>query len=62
MLPKLIFFPSVKIITKKENIHMATTVLLAAAPIASLCKINKLIREFERTASRLYEMTIIKPS
>ena len=39
-----------------------SAVLLAAAPITSLCKINKLIREFERTASRLYEMTIIKPS
>ena len=38
-----------------------STVLLAAAPITSLCKINKLIREFEKTASRLYEMTIIKP-
>ena len=39
-----------------------SAVLLAVAPITSLCKINKLIREFERTASRLYEMTIIKPS
>ena len=39
-----------------------STVLLAASPITSLCKINKLIKEFERTASRLYEMTIIKPS
>ena len=39
----------------------SSTVLLAAAPITSLCKINKLIKEFERTASRLYEMTIIKP-
>ena len=39
-----------------------SAVLLAVAPITSLCKINKLISEFERTASRLYEMTIIKPS
>ena len=39
-----------------------STVLLAASPITSLCKINKLVKEFERTASRLYEMTIIKPS
>ena len=39
-----------------------STVLLAAAPITSLCKINKLVREFERTVSRLYEMTIIKPT
>ena len=39
-----------------------STVLLAASPITSLCKINKLVKEFERTASRLYEMTIIKIS
>jgi len=39
-----------------------STVLLAATPITSLCRINKLVKEFERTASRLYEMTIIKPS
>ena len=39
-----------------------STVLLAETPITSLCKINKLIKEFERTASRLYEMTIIKSS
>ena len=28
-------------------------------PINQLCQINKLSKEFERTASRLYEMTII---
>ena len=39
-----------------------SAVLLAATPITSLCRINKLVKEFERTASRLYEMTIIKPS
>jgi len=39
-----------------------STVLLAEAPITSLCKIKKLVKEFERTSSRLYEMTIIKPS
>jgi len=37
-----------------------SAVLLAAAPISSLCKINKLRKEFARTSSRLYEMTIIK--
>ena len=35
-------------------------VLLAASPITSLCKIDKLKKEFARTSSRLYEMTIIK--
>ena len=39
-----------------------SAVLLAATPITSLCRINNLVKEFERTASRLYEMTIIKPS
>ena len=37
-----------------------STVLLAEAPINTMCQINKLSKEFERTASRLYEMTIIK--
>ncbi len=37
-----------------------STVLLAAAPINSICVIKKLEKEFKRTASRLYEMTIIK--
>ena len=30
-------------------------------PINKLCKILNLKNEFERTASRLYEMTIIDP-
>ena len=37
-----------------------SAVLLAESPISSMCKIDKLSKEFERTASRLYEMTIIK--
>ena len=37
-----------------------SVVLLAQNPISSLCKIKSLSKEFERTASRLYEMTIIK--
>ncbi len=37
-----------------------STVLLANSPISSLCKIDKFKKEFARTASRLYEMTIIK--
>ena len=36
-----------------------SVVLLAAFPINQLCKIKNLAKEFERTASRLYEMTII---
>ena len=39
-----------------------SVVLLAESPIASLCRIKALSKEFDRTASRLYEMTIIKPS
>ena len=39
-----------------------STVLLASAPIAKLCKINRLLKEFKRTTSRLYEMTIINPN
>ena len=39
-----------------------SVVLLAEAPISSVCKIKKLSKEFERTESRLYEMTIIKTS
>jgi len=38
-----------------------SVVLLAETPIASLCKIDKLKKDFSRTASRLYEMTIIRP-
>ena len=37
-----------------------STVLLANSPISSLCKIDKFKKEFARTTSRLYEMTIIK--
>ena len=37
-----------------------STVILASCPISSLCKIKKFEKEFARTASRLYEMTIIK--
>ena len=37
-----------------------STVILAEAPINSMCQINQLSKEFERTASRLYQMTIIK--
>ena len=37
-------------------------VILASKPIAKLNNINSLLKEFERTTSRLYEMTIIKPN
>ena len=37
-----------------------SVVLLAENPISSLCQINNLSKEFERTASRLYEMTIVQ--
>ena len=36
-----------------------SVVILAEYPINQLCKIPKLLKEFERTSSRLYEMTII---
>ena len=39
-----------------------SVVLLAEKPISSLCEIQFLRKEFDRTASRLYEMTIIKPT
>ena len=39
-----------------------SVVILAAKPINRLCAINTLNKEFLRTASRLYEMTIINPS
>ena len=42
--------------------NKCSVVILAEYPISSLCQITKLSKEFERTASRLYEMTIIKPS
>jgi len=37
-----------------------SVVMLSEQPINNLCQIKKLHKEFERTASRLYEMTIIK--
>ena len=36
-------------------------VILASKPVNSLNNINTLAEEFKRTASRLYEMTIVKP-
>ena len=36
-----------------------SVVLLAESPINNLCQIKNLDKDFERTASRLYEMTII---
>ena len=39
--------------------QQCSVVILAQFPINQLCQINKLSKEFERTASRLYEMTII---
>ena len=39
-----------------------SVVILAENPISSLCQIANLSTEFERTASRLYEMTIIQQS
>ena len=43
-------------------INKCSVVILAEKPISLLCQIDKLIKEFERTASRLYELTIIQPS
>ena len=37
-------------------------IILAAKPISNLCNIKSFSEEFARTASRLYEMTIIKPT
>ena len=37
-------------------------VILASKPISSLNTINSLSEEFARTASRLYEMTIVQPT
>ncbi len=42
--------------------YKCSVVILAENPISSLCQITNLSKEFERTASRLYEMTIIQPS
>ena len=41
--------------------NKCSVVILAENPISSLCEITNLSKEFKRTASRLYEMTIIKP-
>ena len=40
-------------------VQQCSVVLLAEYPIKQLCLIKSLNKEFERTASRLYEMTII---
>ena len=42
--------------------NKCSVVILAENPISSLCQIPNLLKEFQRTASRLYEMTIIKTS
>ena len=42
--------------------NKCSIVILASKPIASLNSINSLSEEFKRTASRLYEMTIVKPT
>ena len=42
--------------------NKCSVVILAENPIASLCQITNLSKEFERTASRLYEMTLIQAS
>ena len=38
-----------------------SVIILAEEPINKLCRIKSLKKEFVRTASRLYEMTIIDP-
>ncbi len=42
--------------------NKCSVVILAENPISSLCQITNLSKEFQRTASRLYEMTIIQTS
>ncbi len=42
--------------------NKCSVVILAENPISSLCQITNLSKEFKRTASRLYEMTIIQAS
>ena len=37
-------------------------IILAAKPISNLCNIKSFSDEFARTASRLYEMTIVQPT
>ena len=39
--------------------NKCSVVILAENPISSLCQITNLSKEFERTASRLYELTLI---
>ena len=40
-------------------IEKCSVVILADQPINNLCQIHNFKKEFQRTASRLYEMTII---
>ncbi len=42
--------------------NKCSIVILASKPISSLNDIKSLSQEFKRTASRLYEMTIVQPS
>ncbi len=42
--------------------NKCSIVILASKPISSLNKIDNLNEEFKRTASRLYQMTIVQPS
>ena len=42
--------------------NKCSIVILASKPISNLNTIKSLSEEFKRTASRLYEMTIVKPS
>ncbi len=42
--------------------NKCSIVILASKPISSLCTIYSLNEEFKRTASRLYEMTIVQPT
>tara|TARA_B100001121_G_scaffold133385_1_gene116839 strand:- start:44 stop:1084 length:1041 start_codon:yes stop_codon:yes gene_type:complete len=42
--------------------HKCSVVILAARPISTLNSIQSLNEEFKRTASRLYEMTIVQPT
>ena len=73
---KLLFIDSVPCLTEEESdkcrrfislVDMlydqgCSVVILAEKPINELCKIKNLDKEFKRTASRLYEMTIINPN
>ena len=42
--------------------NKCSIVILASKPITSLNSIKSLSEEFKRTASRLYEMTIVQPT